>query len=230
MNNAIILVYHGIGTKDPFLEVPFQEFKKQIDYLTKKALIVDLKSIVLNRKNKRNVHIMFDDAFRSALPAMKYLDSRNLSYTVAIVEKNLGDRNYCCLKDLAELKNASYVYHTKNHKDLTTINRQELLHEITCQNNYLSKLISLNDVIVYPDGKYDSNVLQVVSDCGYKYGLTCLPFHLKRIKKPLEIPRININGHLTYRKFKLFISQTGNIYLHIAFFKRILLGQDYLSE
>lgn len=232
MNDRIILTYHAIGESDLFIEVPFSSFKKQIIYLNNIAEIVDLDTILNNKNHTKHkqVHIMFDDAFKSAYIAMQYMDSMQLPYSVAIVDRFLTDVNYCNVTDLCNLKKATFVFHTKTHRKLTELNDSEIEKELICESKKTYPLIVRNDIIVYPDGVYDSRTIQIASAVNYKYGLTCLPFHISKNENNYQIPRINVNGFLSFKKFKLFISVLGNAYLHLAYTKRKILGENYLAK
>ena len=228
--SKIILVYHSIGSRDPFLQVPWNIFVQQIKYVITHFKPLKIEDFFGNSLHQNQCMIMFDDAFKDALPAIKYLDKHKIPYTVAVVDNFLDLGNFCNLNDLLGLEFAEYVFHTVSHKSLSELNDEELVHELT---PFHSSELPLNSsVIVYPKGIYNDKILRCANTVGYKWGLTCLPFHLsnKYYKNSLEIPRININGYLPFWKFRLFLSPLGNAYLHTAFIKRKALGEDYLSK
>ncbi len=229
--NKIILVYHSIGKEDMFLQVPLERFRSQIDALIKKYYPQRLNSFLLDKdQNKNVVLIMFDDAFKDAIPAMNYLDEKGIPFTVAVVDVFLNTQGYCSLADLARYRNAEFVFHTRTHKDLRGLSEDEIEEEIT-------PLIACDlpiekSVLVYPNGVYDANVFRVMKKKNYTWGFTCLPFHFteKYKKKPFEVPRININGFLPFWKFKFFLTSLGNVYLHAAFIKRRITRENYLDK
>lgn len=215
----IILVYHQINEDDPFMSVSFLEFKKQINYLESQKFIFCNIDELMAAKSGNNVCIMFDDGFKSILPAVEYMKNKDLKFSIAIIPSLLNKEEYLSEKDLT----GTIYFHTNNHYDLTTLSTNDLEKELKCDYQYYSQCI------VYPMGKYNQDVIHKVKR-NYNYGLSLLPFHISKKSNNFELPRICVNGYLKFSKFKLFVSKLGNIYLHLAFFKRKILKQDYLSR
>ncbi|MEG0221495.1 MAG: polysaccharide deacetylase family protein [Clostridia bacterium] len=219
MMKKIIFVYHSIGSKDKFMDVEFEQFKLQINYLKNRKFEFCHFEELLDKKCN-SICIMFDDALSSIKQAIEYLEEEKIKYSIGIIENNIGlkiDRN--------SLKYAEYLFHTSNHKDLNILEQNELLNELTSKLEYINKTI-----IIYPKGLYNDSVIKFAKEKKYKYGLSVLPFHLPKKIRKFEIPRICINGYLSLNKFKVFTTKAGNLYLHLAFFKRKLLGQSYLKK
>lgn len=215
----IILLYHQIDEKDKFMSVTLENFKKQIDYLVKQKFnFCDIEEL-LNKKKGKHVCIMFDDGYKSIMPALEYLKKEKLNYSIAVIENNVGKKTYLSKNEL----DGTLYFHTKNHLDLTSLSANRIKEEIKCDYDRYSKCI------VYPMGKYNKRIIEIVKE-NYNYGLSLLPFHVSKKSKKYELPRICVNGYLTFPKFKLFVSKLGNIYLHLAFIKRKILKQDYLSK
>ena len=215
----IILVYHQINEQDPFMSVTLSNFKKQIDYLMKKKFNFCNIEHLMQETNGNHVCIMFDDGYKSIIPAIRYLKQHHLNYSVAIIENKLNKRNYLSEENI----DGTIYFHTKNHLDLTKLSMKQLTDELKCNYEMYSRCL------VYPMGRYNNMVIMQARK-KYKYALSLLPFHVTKKSKNYELPRICINGYLSFSKFKLFVSKLGNIYLHLAFFKRKLLKQDYLSK
>lgn len=229
--NKIILVYHSIGNDDLFLQVPLDRFKDQIEFVSKKYQPQKLSSFFVQKhKNHNEVLIMFDDAFQDAIPAMDYLEEKGIPFTVAVVDSFLQEKGYCSISDLKRYQNAEFVFHTRTHKELKGLTEIEIEEEITPL--IACELPMKRGFLVYPRGVYDENVIRVMERKKYFWGLTCLPFQFsnKYIKKRFEVPRININGYLPFWKFKVFLTSLGNLYLHVAFIKRRILGENYLDK
>ena len=221
----IILVYHGIGEIDKFLEVEYGNFIKQIEFLLKRNFsFCNFNDIMLKRKGN-NVCIMFDDALKTSLKAIDFLQSKNLKYDIAIIENKISKKNYLSFEDLRKLKNVQFHFHTLDHKDLTSLNNIKLEKEIDSTFE-----IYKEKTLVYPMGKYNDNVIKSLNNKKIKYGLSVLPFHLSKNSSPFEIPRICINGFYSFSRFKFYVSILGNWYLHVAFIKRKLMKQNYLER
>lgn len=231
MSKKIILVYHSIGNDDLFLQVPMNHFKSQIEFVTQKYKPQKVTSFFSSKnRDDDEVLIMFDDAFRKALPAMGYLEERKIPFTVAVVESFLQNDEYCSIAELKKYGNAEFVYHTRTHRGLKGLTESEIESEITP--SVATELNLESGILVYPGGIYDENVIHIMKKNNYSWGLSCLPFHCDKNygKKRYEVPRININGYLPFWKFKFFLTTMGNLYLHAAFLKRRFLGENYLDK
>ena len=215
----IILVYHQIDEEDPFMSVTLDNFKKQIDYLIKKHFDFCNIEELMNKKHGNHVCIMFDDGYKSIIPAVTYLKRHNLKYSLAVIPNKLNQQKFLNKEDL----DGTLYFHTKNHLDLTKLSKKKIEEELKCDYDFYSKCV------VYPMGKYNKEIIKIVKK-NYKYGLSLLPFHISKSSNNYELPRICVNSYLRMTKFKLFVSKLGNIYLHLAFFKRKILKQDYLSK
>lgn len=215
----IVLVYHQIDENDPFMSVSLDIFKKQMNYLIKKRFTFCNIEELLSKKHGNHVCVMFDDGYKSIIPALNYLNSRNLQFSLSIIKNKVNKKSYLSKQDL----DGTIYFHTNNHLDLTKLPNSQLEQELKCDYDYYS------NCVVYPMGRYDKRVINSVSK-KFKYGLSLLPFHITKRVNNYEIPRICVNGYLNFSKFKLFVSKFGNLYLHLAFMKRKLLKQDYLSE
>lgn len=230
--SKIILVYHSIGNNDLFLQVPMEHFIEQTKFVIKRYKPQKVSSFFTPKKESKNeVLIMFDDAFKEALPAMEYLDERGIPFTVAVVESFLQNDEYCSIDDMKKYRNAEFVFHTRTHRNLGNLTESEIETEIT-PSVLVEELKLEKDILVYPQGIYDEKVLRVMKKNRYSWGFSCLPFHLSKNyeKKQYEVPRININGYLPYWKFRLFLTILGNLYLHLAYLKRKILGENYLDK
>ena len=199
--SKIILVYHSIGNNDLFLQVPMEHFIEQIELVIKRYKPQKVSSFFMRKKeNKNEVLIMFDDAFREALPAMDYLEEREIPFTVAVVESFLQNDEYCSIDDMTESEIE------------TEITPSVLLEELKLE----------SEILVYPRGIYDKKVLRVMKKNKYSWGLSCLPFHLSKDYEKKQ--------YLPFWKFRFFLTILGNLYLHIAYLKRKILGENYLDK
>ena len=229
MKNRVILVYHGIGTNDPYMEVQIDNFKKQILYLASLYKIVSVHEILTSERDERLATIMFDDAHISSLEAMLFLEKEELVYEIAVVEEFIGKHGYCDLEQLLKLRKAGFLFHTKSHKNLTELSNNSLKNEIS-SDGFNQMLKYQKGILVYPRGIYNKYVIEALRKNGFYAALTVLPFHLPKKVNLFEVPRLCINGYLSFNRFRFYLSRYGNIYLHLAFAKRNLLGQNYLDK
>lgn len=232
LNNKYILVYHGIG-KNNALNVTQHNFKLQIKYLLSQGVNFCSLGKLLSARGS-NTAIVFDDALTSVKLVCPFLDQNKIPFGISVIAKNLQGGNggkYLSIKDLLELKNVDYYSHSLNHNDLTLLATTELEIEINNSKKIIESLLSKRvNTFVYPFGKYNNRVINLVKEAGYEFGLSLLPFHISNNINRLLIPRINISGNISFKKFKMFTARYGDFYLRLAYLKRRLLKQDYLKK
>lgn len=221
----IITVYHGIGNSDKFMEVTMSMFLTQLKYLKRKKFNFYHFDEFIKATTGNNIMIMFDDGLSSIKGAIEYLEKKSIKYSLAIIEDNIGKDGFLTESELKRLKYAEFYFHTRSHLNLSTLSTLVLKKELTITKSYISKKI-----LIYPMGKYNTIVKSEMLNSGFDYGMTVLPFHVNKTFNKQEIPRICINGYLSFNKYKLFISKIGNIYLHLAYIKRKMLNQNYLDR
>ena len=132
--------------------------------------------------------------------------------------------------DLLKFKNCEFYSHSNSHSDITKLSSNEQEQELVASKFILEKQLNQEiNSFVYPFGRYNQEVLKMIKMTGYKNALGLLPFHLSSRSNSLCLPRLNINGLVGFNKFKFLVSRLGSLYLHLAFIKRKILGQDYLN-
>lgn len=227
----IILVYHGIGTSNKLMEVSDVDFKKQINYLIDQGFIFLGVDHLLQAKVK-SVVLVFDDGLGSVMKVKDFLERKNIFFGLSlIVEKIYGnDRKYLNSEQLLSFKKCDFYSHGYNHCDLTSLSEEALKYELDASKNYLETQFNKKvATIVYPFGKYNREVLTTAKKIGYQQGLSLLPFHLSSKPEHMLLPRLNINGFVTFTKFKFFVSKIGNLYLHFSFLLKKYIRKDYLT-
>ncbi len=230
--NKFILVYHGIGTNNLFMEVAENLFKQQIEYLLFKGFTFCTLNDLFST-SEPSVSITFDDGLASMKKVGDFLDSMRIPFGLSIIASSLIDNQakYLPPEDLRRFEHAEFYSHGLKHVDLTKVSKSELREELLVSRRLLQeKLRKGIDSFVYPFGKYNDQIVQEVKGAGYRNALGLLPFHIDNKSNMYLLPRVNINGAVTMKKFKLLTSALGNVYLYGAFFKRKLLGQNYLSQ
>jgi len=229
--SKVILVYHGIGDNDKFLEISENSFKKQINYLLDSSFsFLSLKDLL--KSNTKSVTLVFDDGLKSVLKVKNFLEDKNIPFALSLIGKKTDneDEKYLKISGLSKFKNCEFYSHSHNHIDLTRLSNNKLEQEIVSSKLTLEKQLNRQiNSFVYPFGKYSQEVLKMVKKAGYKSALGLLPFHVSCKSNIWCLPRINVNDFVGLNKFKFLVSGIGNLYLHLAFIKRKILGQDYLN-
>lgn len=166
----MILTYHKISTKSRDENtVSIMKFLFQMLYIKIKGYnVVTLDEYIKNHKNN-DVVIRFDDGHRSVLkyayPILRWL---NFPFEIFVCEDFINHKKgnqFLTKTDLENVanKNIHIQYHSKSHKDLTTIEDEENLEcEIKCP-KYI-KDIDENGfkIFAYPYWKYNETIQNIV--------------------------------------------------------------------
>ncbi len=228
-DQKVILCYHSIDESDWEFSTKEIEFERQLAYLKDNYKIVSLDEIIKSVSKKRQVAITFDDGYttfaNNALPLIK---KHNVPVTLFALG-NSGKRTFegsnpsfatLSLADLKKISSDNIVvgYHSENHKDLSKIDKKELVKEITIsKRTFEKKLGSTIRYFAYPFGKYNNAVLDVVSKSGYAAAFTTKSA-LYTNNSLYEIPRYCIGNDVSIEEFKTLLTPAGLTYSRILFF------------
>lgn len=99
--------------------------------------------------------------------------------------------------------------HTVNHAILSFLSKEKQEQEIMGSVNRIATELNQDQIyFAYPNGLYDSRTLEVLKNCGIKYGFTTIPGINTKKEKRLELKRIGINASdsLAVLLLKLFLT------------------------
>ena len=214
-----VLMYHSISNDKSHLSVSTNNFENQLKYLSKSGY----KSISFNEINKninKPIIITFDDGYKdnliNALPILKKYNYVSTCFVVSDFigrsnkwdegHKNFVYKELLTKNDLVEWLNhgMSLGSHGKSHMSLTTLNDQQVKHEIFNSKNIIQDYIGSNvDSFSYPFGKINNFSANTVKEV-YKFGVTTVRSRFNTLKhKKFFIPRIHMSNDLS--KLKIFL-------------------------
>ena len=216
-----ILMYHSIIDND-HESVSINLFKKQM-MLMKKMGYQTINFDNLNKKeNKKNFIITFDDGYESVfLNAFPILKKLNFNATCFIVTNKIGDfnewdknkRNFKKKKLMNFAQINEWIQngfrigsHTKDHKDLTKIDINGKIDQISNSKIFLNDMFSTKiDSFAFPFGSYDNDTHNIVKD-HYDFAVTTKRSRYFNDKfDNILLPRIPINKSDNLFKFFLKI-------------------------
>jgi len=124
------------------------------------------------------IQINFDDGFRGLFEHKELLISHNVFPTLFMITSQVGEPNYLTwaeLKDLDE-KGFNIQSHTHLHKDLNTLNEEQLFCELSISKQLLESNLQ-NEIteICFPKGLFNDLVLEVCAKVGYKKWYCSIP-------------------------------------------------------
>lgn len=217
--NIPILYYHFVknpraDTRIKGLYTNTNHFDWQIKQLIKSGFtFITFEDIAQNNYDvkKRNVMLTFDDGCESlyynAFPILKKYGIKAIIYVVA---KSIGDRNVVWpLNDNLDpiniltkeqiLEMTTYGIeigsHLCHHVHLPRLSLTEIKSELFESKKILEAEFGKEILsVAYPFGSYNSDVLEIASQAGYKFGVTTKNGNNQNANK-LELFRISVKGH-----------------------------------
>jgi peptidoglycan/xylan/chitin deacetylase (PgdA/CDA1 family) len=155
------------------------------------------------------VLITFDDGYKNLLTNVHpFLAELGYPYTVFLVSDKIGKTNdwvaaegydpdpllsWQEIKEMASAGFASFQPHTANHLKLTETPSNIVLGELqTCRAALEQQFAYPMDVLCYPYGNYNAEIVRIAQDVGYKMAVTTNFGRVRQNDKPLELPRISV--------------------------------------
>ena len=220
---AIVLAYHDIGNDPENLTdyyVSAQLFRRQLEAAVRWGLkfvhLAELTDLVLAGEGVDGMAaIVFDDSLVGVHHhAMPILLDLGLPATVFSVTARLGQsppwwsgaaRVMTEAEVMEAAKNGLHVAsHTRTHASLVAVRGTELDNEVRGSKSSLEDMLGqATDIIAYPYGHYDGNVLTAVREAGYRAGYSFLNGRILPGMDPYKLPRLNMTsdqglGRLAY--------------------------------
>jgi peptidoglycan/xylan/chitin deacetylase (PgdA/CDA1 family) len=221
-------MYHSIDDKKlpklKGLRVDTKTFEKQIAYLAKNKYKSYTLAEMIEQKDKlekKSVVITFDDGYRDNLTnALPILKKYNFKATIFLIinrfdndwslyrkTKNAGIVNHIeklTDDDVNELLKSNLIEigaHTINHKNFSSITKEEKLEEIIKSKDEIEKTFNIKcKTFSYPFGIYDKGDEKLVEKAGFIGAVTT---EVRRVNLNNDslflLPRINIKNE--YLKF-----------------------------
>lgn len=159
----MILTYHNIGDKKENTWVSLSAFEKQMADIKKYGYeVVTFEEY--DPYNPKHIIITFNDGRRNIFTTFPILQQNNFPFYVFVVGNFIGaSEEFISEKEFDTIKNAGGIlgWHTKSHKDLTTLSTIGIKREL--KNNYNFKYLA------YPHWKTNEKVIKIAKQLGYKY-------------------------------------------------------------
>ncbi len=237
--NVFILSYHSVSEDGWRFSINAKEIKKQINYLSERFDIIDLKtleSIIIEKKRilKPSIVITFDDGYQDILRLKSFLKKKNIKPALFVLA-NSDNANWVELGSKRKFLNRSEILslykegyeigsHTNTHPNLSSLSKKMLEDEVFASKIMLEKNLGITiKYFAYPRGKYSHEVIQQVSKAGYKIALTMDDGFISDKTNPMLVPRIGVDRTHTFTEFKYLFSR-NNINFRL-FVKNSYLGR-----
>ncbi len=237
--SVYVLSYHSVCEDDWRFSIDLKEIKKQINYLTERFSIIDLKTLEqIIAKKKRvlrpSVVITFDDGYKDLMRLKVFFKEKNIKPAVFLLAdstranwKELGSkRQFLKKSEILSLYKAGYEIgsHSNTHANLSTLHGEKLKDEIMGSKKLLeNNLIIPIRYFAYPRGKYTTEAKKYVKKAGYKMALTMDDGFISSATDPLLVPRIGVDRSHTFTEFKYLFSK-NNINM------RMMIKNSYIGR
>ncbi|WP_238492472.1 polysaccharide deacetylase family protein [Desulfotruncus alcoholivorax] len=241
LNGIPVLMYHkvspdrrsgGLG-----LRVNPEDFDWEMRYLKENGFhTVNLGDVLdYYRKGKKvpakPVVITFDDGYEDNYKyAYPILKKYNFTATIFVVAGTIGKTNIFDTKTKAEPVNKMLDWreikaldaagftigsHTVNHPILTGVPPDVVKRELVDAKKILEKGLGKKiEYFCYPHGKYNSNIVKLVQETGYRAATTTNQGLVTSGSNPYLLNRIRVTGHYSHRKFVYRLYQVNPQLVH----------------
>lgn len=207
------------------LSINTADFEKQMKYLSDEGYeTIHLEDLPERLVPAKAVVLSFDDAtedfYLTALPILKKYD---LVASVAVIASKVGTENYMTEAQIRECIEAGMevVSHSFDHMNISYFDLAGIRNQVQKSKEFFDDVLDLEvESFVYPAGKYDSRVVKILSEEGFKVGLTTQGgvANLKGTlgtdgRDLLVLPRIRIDNR---DGFDGFVQKLKESYVEIA--------------
>jgi len=238
----ICLLFHRIVNSPTvrLREVSKGFFEGSIKAIKKHSLPVNtLSNLWTGEKMEavKYISLTFDDGWESDYTiALPFLVEHDMKATFFIVTDLIDRKNYLKESWLREMSNCGMEIgsHTVSHPNLTKLSKKEIYEELYSSKCKLEDMTG-NEIVsvAIPYGMYNSLILNIAKEAGYKLIATCCPWINKMDSN--EFFRISINTRTTVEDFNRLLSFSYSYlsklyfsYLLRAFLKRSIGIENYL--
>ena len=125
------------------------------------------------------IEICFDDGFLGLYDNIELIKRLNIPMHLFVVSSFLGKEKYMNQKQLLELNDLEHIKissHTHTHKLLSQISEKEVENELKESKEVLEDITSKKvDSICYPEGKFNSRVIEIATALGYNKQYSSIP-------------------------------------------------------
>ena len=209
----LVLMYHAVSDEwDDPLAVRLGELEQQLRRLVDRGFRgATAAEVVRGARNRRLLHVTFDDGFRSVENAVPVLEQLELPATIFACSDLAGEGLPLRVSELEhgtsleerltltwdrfrELTKSGLVAvgsHTQSHAHLTRLPDEDLARELQGSKEAIeAELQQPCEVIAYPYGEHDPRVRQAAAAAGYAAGFAA-PGRSLRFDV-LQIPRTGL--------------------------------------
>ena len=216
------IFYHDIHSEVRFTKMSnsIELFKEHVETIRNNGFEI-VHDII---KEDNQISISFDDGWRGIYENIEIINTLRVPVTIFVIPSFLDQECFLSKKELVEISQNPYVKiqsHTLNHYDLTSIGTDILKKELIYSKNIIESLCgTLVDSVCYPKGLFNSKIVDIANDLGYRYQYSSLPGSYCKEIFP-SVKRRSLVQFLTSKQLK-YILRGGDSILYFWYrFKHI---------
>lgn len=227
--NVSILMYHSISPKDTCVDVTPTDFKKQLEYLSRKYHFISVDDAVdyIDEKkdyySKPAVAFTFDDGYANLMrivPVLKKYGIKPLVFITAaptlVNREELNNPHKLLTEEQVRTLIAcgwEIGCHTLTHPDLLTISATQMEQEIRDAKTMLENKYGVDvKYFAYPKGHYNDTIVRLVRDAGYHAAFTTNRGLITNRTNRYKIHRLGIDRTVTLRTFPFMLGYSALAY------------------
>ena len=171
-----IVYYHDMGKNHTSMGTDAKLLKAHVAAALDEGFV--FAGEIMQLKERRLLHICFDDGFRGILEHAEWFASEGIRPTVFIPVGLVGQPGYLAWHEIAELQRLGFNFegHTWTHRPLTEVPVSEWHHELhdskCCLEDKLGRPVSC---LCYPCGFFSDRAIAAVCEAGYCYQIGSYP-------------------------------------------------------
>ena len=243
--NYPVLAYHKITDQWELSYTMLypKQFERQMRALAKKGFRGKSLKEYLTDPGEKNFVLTFDDAYESVYRfAFPLLEELGFTATVFALSNYIGVKNTWDLvpgkiysmhmnaQQLKELSTAGWevASHGKNHLDMTVMDSDELLSDLSESKEVLESIIEKSiDTFCFPFGRYNATVVEAAKSSGYNNLVGYTEKSKYGVIKRSSVYRVVDNHFSVLRKIRLkpcgmFVEHIKESFFHsFAWFARV---------
>lgn len=219
-NYVSILCFHEVGSTKNRYVVTKNNFQKIIAKIARTSNFISVDDLFNKNVQDSNVLITFDDGYKNLLEIVPIIKKYNIKPIVFVLSdsKKANRKELDNKSPLLSIKDIKYLHangftigsHSATHADLTKINNDQLVEEITKSKKQLEKDLGLKiDYLAYPKGKYNKQIINMVKKAGYKAAFSIEPGNVNIVNNKFILPRTIIDCTHTIEEFPAVYSPSA---------------------
>ena len=210
-----VIFYHDLHSDklNTSMSTHIELFKQHIN------IIKDLNyEIVQNITScKGQVQICFDDGYSGIYEFLDIIRELDVYINLFVISSKINCPNFLSKQQLRDISLSSYVNiqsHTHTHRRLNLLSHEDLMLELKKSKELLEDIVSQEvDSLCFPEGRYNSHVVNVAFECDYTKLYSSLPGFSNNLSAN-KIIRRSLVQHSSKSEFKSILNGGDNFLYH----------------